>query len=226
MCVNHAASWCIYCAKQACAASIWILGHCTCILGHCTIDSKTCADQGLQHSISSQKHTTPAVSFAAGVARAVRVLNAVVTVRPPAEFMRQRSSQEALSAMDTSSVSSASPGAGSLKGLDGHRRNSTQVVTAHDNGQVQVWDMSTGFLQPVLRMGLVGPSARSALPAHNTIFANTFPCTYQQKCSSLTPQSGSICCEPLPVAHQTSDRLWYGIVTFVSLLPCSASVHS
>ena len=109
-----------------------------------------------------------------GVARAVRILSAVVPVRPPAEFMRQRSSQEALSAMDTNGVSSASPGAGSLKGLDGHRHNSTQVVTAHDNGQLQVWDMSTGFLQPVLRMGVVGPSARSALPAQNTIFANMF----------------------------------------------------
>lgn len=114
------------------------------------------------HSISCQS--------LAGVARAVRILSAVVTVRPPAEFIRQRSSQEALSAMDTSSVSSASPGASSLKGLDGDRRNSTQVVTAHDNGQVQVWDMSTGFLQPVLRMGVAGPSARSAPPAHNTVF--------------------------------------------------------
>lgn len=99
----------------------------------------------------------------AGVARAIRILSAVVTVRPPAEFISQRSSQEGLSAMDTSSISSASPGGGSQDRLDGHKRNSTQVVTAHDNGQVQVWDMSTGFLQPVLRMGVVGPSARCAI---------------------------------------------------------------
>ena len=108
--------------------------------------------------------------FLAGVARAVRILSAVVTVRPPADIIRRRSSHEALSALDTCSLSSASPGAGSLDPPSGHKHNSTQVVTAHDNGQVQVWDMSTGFLQPVLRMGVAGPSARSALPAPRTIF--------------------------------------------------------
>ena len=99
----------------------------------------------------------------------------MVTVRPPQECIRQGSSHEVqLSAMDTSTLSSASPGTGSLDPPSGHKRNSTQVVTAHDNGQVQVWDMSTGFLQPVLRIGLAGPSARSALPAHDTILKLIF----------------------------------------------------
>ncbi|KAL3162493.1 hypothetical protein ABBQ32_010154 [Trebouxia sp. C0010 RCD-2024] len=98
-----------------------------------------------------------------GVARAIRVVSAVVTVRLPADIVRQRSSDGALSAMDTSSLSSVttqSPDLGNTEPPSGLKRNSTQVVSAHDNGQVQVWDMSTGFLQPVLRMGLVGPSAR------------------------------------------------------------------
>ena len=114
-------------------------------------------------------YTRHQLSFVlAGVARAVRILSGVVTVQPPAEFIRQHSSHEVLSAMDTSSFSSASPGTGSLDPSSRHKRNSTQVVTAHDNGQVQVWDMSTGFLQPVLRMGEAGPSARSALAAQTT----------------------------------------------------------
>lgn len=108
-----------------------------------------------------------------GVARAIRVVSAVVTVRLPADIVRQRSSDGALSAMDTSSLSSVttqSPDLGNTEPPSGLKRNSTQVVSAHDNGQVQVWDMSTGFLQPVLRMGLVGPSARSAFPAFLTTY--------------------------------------------------------
>lgn len=107
-----------------------------------------------------------------GAARAIRIISAVVTVRPPADIVRQRSSTGALSAMETGSVSSAttqSPETGSRELPGGLKHNSTQVVTAHDNGQVQVWDMSTGFLQPVLRMGLAGPSARSAFLAPHTL---------------------------------------------------------
>ena len=129
----------------------------------------------------------------------MRILTAVVTVRPPAEFIRQHSSREALSAMDTSSISSASPGTGSLDPPSGHKRNSTQVVTAHDNGQVQVWDMSTGFLQPVLRMGVAGPSARSALPAQRAVFAATSQ--HKSLCASLSK------CDVLldrQTGHQTS----------------------
>lgn len=128
----------------------------------------------------------------------MRILSAVVSVRPPAEFMRQRSSQEALSAMDTSSVSSASPGAGSLKGLDGHRHNSTQVVTAHDNGQVQVWDMSTGFLQPVLRMGVAGPSARLAFPAQNCLCKHPEPAQITGEVPLAFPAQKCLCKHPFP----------------------------
>ena len=110
--------------------------------------------------------------FLTGVARAIKILSAMVTVRPPADMVRQRSSNEALSAMDTngpSSVATPSPRTDSAEAAaSGLKCNSTQVVTAHDNGQVQVWDMSTGFLQPVLRMGVAGPSARSAFFAQVT----------------------------------------------------------
>ena len=142
----HRASRCMHFLKQA-----WVL-------------VKT-----LQHLISTSARKASALSFLAGVARAVRMMGAVVTVRPPEDFIRQASSDEAVSAVDTSSPSSASPGTGNWDAASGHKRNSTQLVTAHDNGQLQVWDMSTGFLQPVLRIGVAGPSARSALPAHNSI---------------------------------------------------------
>lgn len=105
-----------------------------------------------------------------GAARAIRVVSAVVTVRLPADIVRQRSSTEALSAMDTSSLSSVTTPSPDLGNTEPPSGLKTQIVSAHDNGQVQVWDMSTGFLQPVLRMGLAGPSARSAFPAFLTTY--------------------------------------------------------
>ena len=80
-------------------------------------------------------------------------------------MVRHHSSADRLNPVDTDSISSvATPPlqARTVQPVSGARRNSTQVVTAHDNGQVQVWDMSTGFLQPVLKIGAAGPSARSA----------------------------------------------------------------
>lgn len=119
---------------------------------------------------STNASSTLASVCVSGVARAIRVLKAVVNVRlPPDMMVRQGSSTGNLSAaVDTGSLSSlgtASPQAGTAQPANGRKHNSMQVLTAHDNGQVQVWDMSTGFLQPVLRMGLAGPSARCGLAA-------------------------------------------------------------
>ena len=84
-------------------------------------------------------------------------------------MVRQSSSTGRLNTVNDVSVSSADQLSTFDKAqpVSGNKGNSTQVVTAHDNGQVQVWDMSTGFLQPVLRMGVAGPSARYGL--HNTL---------------------------------------------------------
>ena len=35
-----------------------------------------------------------------------------------------------------------------------------QLLTAHDNGQIQVWEAASGSLQPVCRIGQTGTSAR------------------------------------------------------------------
>lgn len=100
--------------------------------------------------------TSVRVSVATGVARAIRALRPIVHVRLAVNMTGQRSSGLGLEGLDTSSLSSVdtqSPNPGS-------QQSDSQIVTAHDNGQVQVWDISTGTLQPVLRMGNVGPAAR------------------------------------------------------------------
>ena len=86
----------------------------------------------------------------------------LVHVRVPINMTRQRSSNHGLDGIDTSSLSSVethSPATGSVEAAPS-RAFDWQIVTAHENGQIQVWDMTTGVLQPILRMGEVGASAR------------------------------------------------------------------
>ena len=89
-------------------------------------------------------------------------MSPLVNVRVPIHMSRQRSSNHGLDGIDTSSLSSVethSPATGSAEASPS-RGVDWQIVTAHDNGQMQVWDMTTGVLQPVLRVGAVGASAR------------------------------------------------------------------
>ena len=107
--------------------------------------------------------------FLVGVARAIVIMNALVNVKLPPDMLRQPSCADRLNNVDISSLSSTEtvpPQPGAVQPASGAKRNGPQVVTAHDNGQVQVWDMSTGFLQPVLKIGDAGPSARSAFAPH------------------------------------------------------------
>ena len=92
-------------------------------------------------------------------------MSPVVNVQVPINMTRQRSSNHGLDGIDINSLSSVetlSPPTGSAEGSPS-RGADWQIVTAHDNGQVQVWDMTTGVLQPVFRVGSVGASARWVL---------------------------------------------------------------
>ena len=89
-------------------------------------------------------------------------MSPLVNVRVPINMTRQRSSKHGLDGIETSSLSSVethSPATGSVEASPS-QGGDWQILTAHDNGQVQVWDMTTGVLQPVLRLGTVGASAR------------------------------------------------------------------
>lgn len=86
-----------------------------------------------------------------------------MNVRVPINMTRQRSSGLGLDGVETCSLSSVethSPANGSVEASPSKAAD-WQVLTAHDSGQVQVWDMTTGVLQPVLRLGHIGASARS-----------------------------------------------------------------
>jgi len=98
------------------------------------------------------------------VARAIRALSPIVHVRVPVSMARQRSSNTGLENLDISSLSSVgtqSP-VDSTEAVSNRRQTDWQILTAHDNGQVQVWDMSAGTLHPVLKIGAAGSSARYA----------------------------------------------------------------
>ncbi len=106
--------------------------------------------------------TLPCAS-STGVARAIKALSPIVHVRGPAAMTRQRSSMQGLEIVDISSLSSVgtqSPMTGSIEAAPSRRRSDWQLLTAHENGQMQVWEASTGMLCPVLRIGTAGPAAR------------------------------------------------------------------
>ncbi len=71
-----------------------------------------------------------------------------------------------------SSVGSQSPLTGSIEAAPS-RRSDWQLLTAHENGQMQVWEASTGMLCPVLRIGTAGPAARCVTVHVYTIWAST-----------------------------------------------------
>ncbi|KAL0047223.1 hypothetical protein WJX82_010034 [Trebouxia sp. C0006] len=98
-----------------------------------------------------------------GVARAIRALSPIVHFRGPVVVTRQRSSMQGMDDLDISSlpsVGSQSPLTGSIDAAPSRRRSDWQLLTAHENGQMQVWEASTGMLYPVLRIGTAGPAAR------------------------------------------------------------------
>lgn len=101
--------------------------------------------------------------FSTGVARAIRALSPIVHFRGPVVVTRQRSSMQGMDNLDISSlpsVGSQSPLTGSIDAAPSRRRSDWQLLTAHENGQMQVWEASTGMLCPVLRIGTAGPAAR------------------------------------------------------------------
>ena len=59
-----------------------------------------------------------------------------------------------------SSIGTQSPVTGSIEAAPARRRSNWQLLTAHENGQMQVWEASDGMLCPVLRIGSAGPAAR------------------------------------------------------------------
>ena len=121
------------------------------------------------HLVSHLAMSPPAVFWPSGVARAIKVLSSFVHVRAPINITQQRSSETGLENMDTSSLSSVgtqSPGTDNIEAVPAQRHSNWQILTAHDNGQMQVWDMSSGMLCPVLRFGAVGPAARYARHVH------------------------------------------------------------
>ncbi|DBA69568.1 TPA: hypothetical protein ACH3X2_012650 [Trebouxia sp. C0005] len=98
-----------------------------------------------------------------GVARAIKALSPIVHVRGPVAMTRQRSSMQGLENVDISSqssIGSQSPMTGSIEAAPSRRRSDWQLLTAHENGQMQVWEASIGMLCPVLRIGTAGPAAR------------------------------------------------------------------
>ncbi|DBB01174.1 hypothetical protein WJX77_003342 [Trebouxia sp. C0004] len=98
-----------------------------------------------------------------GVARAIKALCPIVHVRGRVAMTRQRSSMQGLENVDISSLSSVgtqSPMTGSFEAAPSRRHSDWQLLTAHENGQMQVWEASTGMLCPVLRIGTAGPAAR------------------------------------------------------------------
>ena len=113
--------------------------------------------------------STLAVCWPSGVARAIKALSSFVRVRVPVNITQQRSSELRVEHADISSLSSVgsqSPGTDSIEAVPAQQHSNWQILTAHDNGQLQVWDMSSGTLNPVLKIGAVGPAARYARHVH------------------------------------------------------------
>jgi len=150
-----------------------------------------------------------AVCFSTGVARAIKALSPIVHVRGPVAMTRQRSSPQGLENMDISSLSSIgtqSPMTGSIEAAPSCSRSDWQILTAHDNGQMQVWEVSTGVLFPVLRIGTAGPAARCAT-VHDARVYNlsqySSGCACMQLPALLLQLSGR-----LPAMHALQHVVW------------------
>ena len=186
-----------------------------------SIDCHTCLTVCIwvSHLVSNLAMSPPAVCWPSGVARAIKVLSSFVHVRAPINITQQRSSETGLENMDTSSLSSVgtqSPGNDSIEAVPTHRHSNWQILTAHDNGQMQVWDMSSGTLSPVLRIGAVGPAARYAHHVHTRGLSRASRSDRQQKtwsCSCL-PAWSAHC-----VIHAVACMLHLRNTAFSMILP-------
>lgn len=91
----------------------------------------------------------------------------MVTVRAPSTLKMEEPSTSTLrenAHLGRGSDDSALPSQGSGREADSWPQTwegrPWQVLTAHDNGQMQVWDASLGALQPLLRIGQPTAPAR------------------------------------------------------------------
>ena len=91
----------------------------------------------------------------------------MVKVRAPSTLKMDEPSTSTLredAHLGRASDDSALPSQGSGRESDGWPQlwegRPWQVLTAHDNGQMQVWDASLGALQPLLRIGQPTAPAR------------------------------------------------------------------
>lgn len=88
-----------------------------------------------------------------GVARAIRVVDTKAGSSASSQSGQTSYKPSANGAVQPDSPDLPSPGTQLQRGT-------FQVLTAHDNGQVQVWEAALGSLQPEFRIGQPGPSAR------------------------------------------------------------------
>ena len=89
----------------------------------------------------------------AGPAQAMMMMRSVVHVTLPEDVSTR-------DALDESNHSAGQGGRAPLATKDSGS-SVWQLVTAHSNGQLQVWDPSLGSIKPVLRIGNPGSSCRS-----------------------------------------------------------------
>lgn len=92
-----------------------------------------------------------------GVARAIRVVDTRQKARASSNLYTGESS-DSIRVSATGTSQPDTPGSPSPRLAT--QEDDFQVLTAHDNGQVQVWGAGSGWLQPVFRIGQAGPAAR------------------------------------------------------------------
>ena len=104
-----------------------------------------------------------------------------VKLPSPADGAGTSNNAAANLALDLSKSDSAlaTQGSGKALGLRSQQQQQQpqpcdwQLVTAHENGQLQVWDASLGTLQPIMRFGQTGNPCRQGYSVQLAILLHT-----------------------------------------------------